>query len=76
MGMHRMKIKYENLMTQIEEVLNADDIEYVHENAFGIATGLEISCGHLIELGQHAIDTNDEFLQQWCLDMGILKEDD
>ena len=75
MATHRMKLDYNNLMRQIDEMLSADDIECVHRSAYGIAIGLQLSCGHLRELAQHAIDTNDEYLLQWCLDMGILKED-
>lgn len=73
MATHKIKLDYNNLMRQIDETLSAENIESVHKNAFGIAIGLELSCGHLRELAQHAIDTNDEYLMQWCLDMGILK---
>lgn len=72
MATHKMKLDYNNLMRQIDETLSAEHIESVHNNALGIEIGLELSCGYLRELAQHAIDTNDEYLVQWCLDMGIL----
>ena len=76
MAKHRMKLDLNNLMSLIDDTLSAEEIETVHNNAYGISIGLELLYGYLREIGQRAIDTNDEFLQKWCLNLHILKEDD
>lgn len=70
----KMKLNYNNLMRLIDETLSADDIEVVHNNAFGISVGLELLQSYLKDLAQHAIDTEDEFLIEWCKGLLIVKE--
>lgn len=73
--MARMKLDLNNLMSLIDDTLCAESIETVQNNAFGIGIGLELLCGYIKDIAQHAIDTNDEYLQKWCLDLGVLKEE-
>lgn len=76
MAIRRIKLDYNNLMRQIDETLSAEDIESVHRSAYGIAIGLQLLGGNLRELAQHAIDVNDDYLIQLCLDLGVLKEEE
>lgn len=74
MAIHEMKLDFNNLIRLIDETLSADDIEAVHNNAFGIAIGLELLQSYLKDIAQHAIDTEDEFLIEWCKGLLIVRE--
>lgn len=71
----KMKLNYNNMLRHIDDVLGAEEIETVHEEAFGIATGLELLSNMLRNLAEHAIETNDEFLIEWCKNLLIIKEE-
>lgn len=74
MATREMKLDFNNLIRLIDETLSADDIEVVHSNAFGISIGLELLQSYLKDLAQHAIDTEDEFLIEWCKGLLIVRE--
>lgn len=77
MATHRVKLDYNNLMSFIDNyILGAENIETVQNNAMYAATGLNLLQGYLKQLAQHAIDTNDEFLIEWCKNLMIVKEGD
>ena len=69
----RMKLDYNNLLSNIDRTLSESRIRFVKENAFGIAVGLELLSGYLRDIAQRAIDLNDDKLIELCVGMGILK---
>ncbi len=70
----RMKLDYNNFMRFVDEVLDADHIETVQNNASAIAVGLDRLTSYLQELANYAIETENEFLIEWCLGLMIVKE--
>lgn len=70
----RMKLDYNNLLSNIDRTLSESRSKVVKRNAFGIAVGLEILSGYLRDIAQRAIDLNDEKLIELCVGMGILKQ--
>ena len=72
----RMKLDYNNLLSNIDRTLSESKSRVVKENAFGIAVGLELLSGYLRDIAQRAIDLNDEKLIELCVDMGILKREE
>ncbi len=75
MAYHRMKLDYNNLIRQIDDLLGAENIEYVQNNAFGIGIGLELLSAYLKDIAKYAIETRNEYLVNWCLGLSIVKED-
>lgn len=71
----RMKLDYNNLLSNIYRTLSESRSKVVKRNAFGIAVGLEILSGYLRDIAQRAIELNDEKLIDLCVDMGILKRE-
>lgn len=72
----RMKLDYNNLLSNIDRTLSESKSRVVKENAFGIAVGLELLSGYLRDIAQRAIDLNDEKLIELCVGMGILKREE
>lgn len=72
----RMKLDYNNLLSNIDRTLSESRSKVVKRNAFGIAVGLEMLSGYLRDIAQRAIDLNDEKLIDLCVDMGILKREE
>ena len=70
----RMKLDYNNLLSNIDRTLSESRSKVVKRNAFGIAVGLELLSGYLRDIAQRAIDLNDEKLIELCVGMGILKQ--
>lgn len=70
----RIKLNFNSLLRQIDDTLGADEIETVHNNAFGIGVGLELLQGYVRSIAEHAIETEDDFLIQWCKDLCVVKE--
>lgn len=56
------------------EALDADDIEYLQENAWHIEIGIQLLNRYLTELAEHAIETEDPFLVEWCKNLLIITE--
>lgn len=71
----RMKLYYNNLLSNIDRTLSESRSRVVKENAFGIAVGLELLSGYLRDIAQRAIDLNDDKLIELCVGMGILKQE-
>lgn len=72
----RIKLDYNNLLSNIDRTLSESRSKVVKRNAFGIAVGLELLSGYLRDIAQRAIDLNDEKLIDLCVDMGILKREE
>lgn len=72
----RVKLDYNNLLSNIDRTLSESRSRVVKENAFGIAIGLELLSGYLRDIAQRAIDLNDDKLIDLCVDMGILKREE
>lgn len=70
----RIKLDYNNLLSNIDRTLSESRSKVVKRNAFGIAVGLELLSGYLRDIAQRAIDLNDEKLIELCVGMGILKQ--
>lgn len=69
----RMKMDYNNLLSNIDRTLSESRSRIVKENAYGIAVGLELLSGYLRDIAQRAIDLNDDKLIELCVGMGILR---
>ncbi len=74
MSTQKMKLNYNGLIREIMEALDADDIEYLQENAWHIEIGIQLLNGYLKELAERAIATEDFFLIDWCKDLLIITE--
>lgn len=72
----RMKLDYNNLLSNIDRTLSESKSRVVKENAFGIAVGLELLSGYLRDIAQRAIDLEDDKLIELCVGMGILKREE
>lgn len=72
----RMKLDYNNLLSNIDRTMSESKSRVVKENAFGIAVGLELLSGYLRDIAQRAIDLNDDKLIELCVGMGILKREE
>lgn len=72
----RMKLDYNNLLSNIDRTMSESRSRVVKENAFGIAVGLELLSGYLRDIAQRAIDLNDDELIDLCVGMGILKQEE
>lgn len=72
----RVKLDYNNLLSNIDRTLSESRSKVVKRNAFGIAVGLELLSGYLRDIAQRAIDLNDEKLIELCVGMGILKQEE
>lgn len=73
---NRMKLDYNNLMRQIDDILGAEHIEYVQNNGYGVAIGLQLLSGYIKDIAEYALKTENDYLIKWCLDLHILKEDE
>lgn len=74
MSVHKIKLNYNGLIREIMEALDADEIEYLQENAWHIEIGIELLNRYLKELAEHAIATEDPFLVEWCKNLLIITE--
>lgn len=72
----RMKLDYNNLLSNIDRTLSESKSRVVKENAFGIGVGLNLLTGYLRDIAQRAIDLNDDKLIDLCVGMGILKQEE
>lgn len=72
----RMKLNYNNLLSNIDRTLSESKSRVVKENAFGISVGLELLSGYLRDVAQRAIDLEDDKLIELCTGMGILKREE
>ena len=71
---YKMKLNYNGLIKEIVEALESEDIEYLQENAWHIEIGIQLLNGYLNELAEHTIETQDEWLVEWCKNLLIITE--
>lgn len=68
-----IKMDYNYLMSQIEDVFNKSRSKIVQENSFGIAAGLDLLCQYMIKIADRALEIEDDVLIELLCDMCILK---
>lgn len=71
----RIKLDYNNLMKQIDDVLSASRSKVVKENAFGISVGLNLLSSYIQQIAERAVELNDDVLIGLLLDLHVIKEE-
>ena len=72
----RIKLDYNNLLRQIDEVLSVSRSKVVKENAFGISVGLQLLSSYLKQIAERAVELDDEVLIGLLIDLCILKKEE
>lgn len=72
----RIKMDYNKLIEQIDEVISKSGSKVVRENAFGISVGLSLLSSYLAGIANRAIELNDAELLELLLDMHVLKKEE
>lgn len=72
----RMRLDYNRLLALIDSIICKSKSKIVQTNADTIGIGLNLLSAYLREVAQRAIDTNDEWLIEWCCDLHILKKNE
>ena len=70
----QMKLNYNGFIEHIADVLAAEDIETVQNEAWSIEVGIQLLNGYMEQLAKRAIETQDEFLIEWCKHLCIIAE--
>ena len=70
----RMKLNYNGFVEHIADVLSAEDIETVRNEAWSIEVGIRLLNGYMEQIAKRAIETQDEFLVEWCKNLCIIVE--
>lgn len=70
----QMKLNYNGFVEHIADVLAAEDIETVRNEAWSIEVGAQLLNGYMKQLAKRAIETQDEFLVEWCKCLCIIVE--
>ena len=70
----RMKLDYGNLLRYIDEVVSNDESGIAKEKAIGILTGLNLLTSYMRQIGERALELNDEVLIGLLVDLYILVE--
>ena len=70
----QMKLNYNGFIEHIADVLAAEDIETVQNEAWGIEVGIQLLNGYMAQIAKRAILTQDEFLVEWCKHLCIIVE--
>ena len=72
----RIKLDYNNLLRQIDEVLSVSRSKVVKENAFGISVGLNLLSNYIQQIAERAVELDDDVLIGLLLDLHVLKKED
>jgi len=70
--MARMKLDYNNLVRQIDEVMSNSRSKIAREKGFGIGIGLNLLTMYLKDIAERAIELNDDVLLGLLLDLHII----
>ena len=70
----QMKLNYNGFIEHIADVLAAEDIETVQNEVWSIEVGIQLLNGYMEQLAKRAIETQDEFLIEWCKHICIIVE--
>ena len=72
----RIKLDYNNLLRQIDDVLSSSRSKVVKENAFGISVGLQLLSSYIKQIAERAVELEDDVLIDLLLDLCVLKKED
>ena len=72
----RIKLDYNNLLQQIDEVLCTNRSKIVKENVFGIGVGLQLLTSYIRQIAERAMELEDDVLIGLLLDLCVLKKED
>ena len=72
--MHKMRMNYSRFVEQIADVLAAESIDAVQNEAWAVEVGIQLLNGYMLEMAERAIETQDEFLVEWCKNLMIITE--
>lgn len=75
MAKQRIKLDINNLFRHIDEVISNSRSKIARENGYGISIGLDLLISYLKEIGQLAIDQNNQDLIEILLDMHVLRHE-
>ena len=71
----RMKMDINNWFRLLDEVMSNSRSKIVRENNLGISIGMELLASYLRQIGERAIELNDDVLIGLLVDLHVLKED-
>ena len=66
------KLNYNGFVEHIADVLSSENIETVQNEAWSIEVGIQLLNGYMEQLAKRAIETQDEFLIEWCKHLCII----
>lgn len=72
----QMKLNYNGFIEHIEDVLAAEDIETVQNEAWSIGVGIQLLNGYMERIAKRATETEDDFLVEWCKNLCIIVEEE
>ena len=70
----QMKLNYNGFVEHIADVLASENIETVQNEAWSIEVGIKLLNEYMEQLAKRAIETQDEFLIEWCKHLCIIVE--
>ena len=70
----QMKLNYNSFIDHIVEILDSEDIETVKSEAWSIEVGIQLLNGYMDQIAKRAIETQDEFLIEWCKCLMIITD--
>ena len=68
----QMKLNYNGFVEHIADVLASENIETVQNEAWSIEVGIQLLDGYMEQVAKRAIETQDEFLIEWCRNLCII----
>ena len=70
----QMKLNYNGFIEHIVDVLSAEEIETVQNESVSIEVGIRLLNGYMEQIAKRAIETQDDFLVEWCKNLCIIVE--
>jgi len=74
MAEYRVKLDYNHLLDQIDDVLTVSRSKAAKEKAFSIAVGLQLLSSYLRQIAERAIEIEDEVLLDLLKDLYVISE--
>lgn len=68
----QMELNYNGFIEHIADVLAAEDIETVQNEAWSIEVGIKLLNSYMDQIAKRAIETQDDFLAEWCKHLCII----
>lgn len=72
----QVKLNYNGFIEHVADVLAAEDIETVQHEAWSIEVGIQLLNGYMEQIAKRAIETQDDFLVEWCENLCIIVEEE